>query len=249
MLNISSYDLLASVYDALGLGQHSLQLAQVLSILYTKPGRALDLCCGTGLAAQLLAQQGWQVTAVDQSSAMLDIARARARDSMTHIEYILDDARDLDHVHGHFDLITCFGDSLAELEEVADLHECLSTLAQHLKPQGLLAFDMRRKSMYEHWDAYSEVLHDDHALLAYVERDYVARDQLASHRYVWFMREIDLWWREESTIDTRFYDDSALNIALQQAGLHIMSRLNLHGQAAHENEEWVLFLVRLSEKA
>jgi SAM-dependent methyltransferase len=38
-----------------------------------KPGRALDLACGTGRHALFLANLGWDVTAVDGSSAALDV--------------------------------------------------------------------------------------------------------------------------------------------------------------------------------
>ena len=39
--------------------------------------QALDLACGAGRHAALMAQRGWQVTAVDWSSAALEIVRAR----------------------------------------------------------------------------------------------------------------------------------------------------------------------------
>ena len=45
------------------------------------PGRALDLACGTGRNALRLAQQGWQATAVDGSSAAIDIVRTRAAEA------------------------------------------------------------------------------------------------------------------------------------------------------------------------
>ncbi len=42
-----------------------------------KPGRALDLACGSGRNALWLAEQGWQVTAVDGSSAAIELLRTR----------------------------------------------------------------------------------------------------------------------------------------------------------------------------
>jgi SAM-dependent methyltransferase len=45
-----------------------------------RPGRALDLACGTGRNALWLAQRGWSVTAVDGSAAAIEILRERAGD-------------------------------------------------------------------------------------------------------------------------------------------------------------------------
>jgi tellurite methyltransferase len=42
------------------------------------PGRALDLACGTGRNALWLAQQQWNVTAVDGSPTAIEILRERA---------------------------------------------------------------------------------------------------------------------------------------------------------------------------
>ncbi len=43
-----------------------------------KPGRAIDLACGTGRNAMYLAQQGWSVTAVDGSDTAVATLKRRA---------------------------------------------------------------------------------------------------------------------------------------------------------------------------
>src|SRR3970040_3105123 len=51
--------------------------------------RLLDLCCGTGQLAKVLADQGFRVTGVDGSAAMLEFARANAPGG----KFVLADAR------------------------------------------------------------------------------------------------------------------------------------------------------------
>jgi tellurite methyltransferase len=48
------------------------------SLQASRPGRVLDLACGTGRNAIWLAEQGWRVTAVDASQAAITALRARA---------------------------------------------------------------------------------------------------------------------------------------------------------------------------
>lgn len=43
-----------------------------------KPGKALDLACGTGRNAVWLAQHGWRVTAIDGAPAAIEILRVKA---------------------------------------------------------------------------------------------------------------------------------------------------------------------------
>jgi SAM-dependent methyltransferase len=60
-------------------------------------GRALDLACGAGRHALLLARRGWRVTAVDRSGVGIEIMRERARAAGLSI-----DARPLDLERGEF---------------------------------------------------------------------------------------------------------------------------------------------------
>jgi tellurite methyltransferase len=50
-----------------------------------KPGRALDLACGTGRNAVWLAEHGWDVTAVDGSAAAIEILRAHDDRVKAHV--------------------------------------------------------------------------------------------------------------------------------------------------------------------
>ena len=58
---------------------------------HLKPGRALDLACGEGRNAVWLAQQGWQVSAVDFAETGLDKARQLASSRGVAVDWILAD--------------------------------------------------------------------------------------------------------------------------------------------------------------
>ena len=55
------------------------------------PGRALDVGCGSGRDAVHLANQGWQVTAVDFVDKALEKARKRAADESVEVQWVKGD--------------------------------------------------------------------------------------------------------------------------------------------------------------
>ena len=56
-----------------------------------KPGRALDLACGSGRNAVWLAEHGWQVTAVDRSPVSIPAVDTRVADLEKH-EFLIAEA-------------------------------------------------------------------------------------------------------------------------------------------------------------
>src|ERR1700722_16376839 len=73
------YDLLN---DLQSFGLHRLWKRRVVALAAVKPGdRALDLCCGTGDITFALARRGAEVTGLDFSEKMLEVARARLEKS------------------------------------------------------------------------------------------------------------------------------------------------------------------------
>lgn len=59
----------------------SSELQRVVAEAAIRPGRALELGCGTGVNAVWLAQQGFDVTALDLSPRAIDHARRRAEEA------------------------------------------------------------------------------------------------------------------------------------------------------------------------
>jgi SAM-dependent methyltransferase len=94
------------------------------------PGTALDAACGTGRYSTFLAGQGHDVTGVDQSEAMLAIARRK----LPAAEFRHGDLTALPLPGGSVDAVVC---ALA-LVHVPDLSPALREFARVLRPGGRL---------------------------------------------------------------------------------------------------------------
>lgn len=66
--------------------------ALLLPLLPTPPSRVVDLGCGTGSLAVLLAEHGYQVSALDLSGSMVRLAEAKANAAGVSIEFVQGDA-------------------------------------------------------------------------------------------------------------------------------------------------------------
>jgi ubiquinone/menaquinone biosynthesis C-methylase UbiE len=125
-----SFDRLAERYDRLGelTDDHvGAWLPSVLPTPVRRTARALDLGCGAGRHAVVLAEHFAQVEAVDLSGAMIRLARLkRAR---SNISYLESDLRDID---GSYDFVL----SVATLHHVDNLPAALTTIRQLVNPGG-----------------------------------------------------------------------------------------------------------------
>ena len=70
------------------------------------PGRALDVGCGEGADAIWLAQQGWEVTALDVSQVAIHRAQAAARSAGVAVTWVHAGLLDASIVAGAFDLVS-----------------------------------------------------------------------------------------------------------------------------------------------
>lgn len=100
-----------------------------------KPGRALELGCGSGGNAVWLAERGWRVTAVDFSEAAIRKAGERARERKVDVEFLVSDVTRY-RPEGLYQLITSFYIQLWPDQRA----EMLSRAAKALAPGGRLLF-------------------------------------------------------------------------------------------------------------
>jgi demethylmenaquinone methyltransferase/2-methoxy-6-polyprenyl-1,4-benzoquinol methylase len=73
----------------------------------TPKANALDLCCGTGDISFALAQRGAQVTGLDFSAQMLEVAATRqTKASVPNLKFLQGDAMQLPFADRSFDIVT-----------------------------------------------------------------------------------------------------------------------------------------------
>lgn len=125
-----SFDRVAEHYDRLGELNRTERIGPWLEDLLPEAGgRALDLGCGTGRHAVLLAERFDQVDAIDMSGPMIELARARR--PRPNITYWQADLHDVGGT-GHYDFVL----SALTLHHVPDLRAALSHIKTLLAPGG-----------------------------------------------------------------------------------------------------------------
>lgn len=105
------------------------EVALTLSEFVGRPDKnILDLCCGQGHLTRLLSETGAEVTGIDFSPAMLEVARKTA----TRAEFVEGDAADMPFLENCFDAVVCnFG-----LMHLPDRQAALAEVSRVLRPKG-----------------------------------------------------------------------------------------------------------------
>jgi SAM-dependent methyltransferase len=117
------------------------QVDWMIEALNLKPGaRVLDLCCGIGRHAVLLARKGFDVTGVDISEGFLAQARKRADEAGVKLGLVRKDMMDIDF-ESEFDVVLNVFTSFGFFPRREENQEVMSRIARSLKPGGLFLLD------------------------------------------------------------------------------------------------------------
>lgn len=111
-----------------------------------KQGKVLELGCGTGKMTRRLAHSGYDITAIDSSLEMLEIARNSSEDE---ILYVCQDMADLE-LPQKVDAAVSICDCMNYLLEEEELLSAFHRVKKYLNPNGVFMFDMNSKYKYEH---------------------------------------------------------------------------------------------------
>ncbi|MGW2637018.1 class I SAM-dependent methyltransferase [Streptomyces sp. NPDC001348] len=111
--------------------------------------RVLDIGCGTGVFALLLARRGISVVGVDPASASIDVARAKP--GSEHVRWICGDAADLPPLQ--VDLVTMTANVAQAIADPLAWQKTLRGAYEALRPGGHLVFETRdpARRAWEEW--------------------------------------------------------------------------------------------------
>jgi ubiquinone/menaquinone biosynthesis C-methylase UbiE len=143
---MSCYDALAGAYDTLTADVRYRRRADWLERMFRKaklPVRTvLDLACGTGTLACLLAEKGYEVTAVDGSVEMLTQAARKAASLKGRPPFFLHQPMQRLHLLSPVDAAVSTLDSLNYLTRPQDVQEAFRRVYRYLRNGGLFIFDV-----------------------------------------------------------------------------------------------------------
>ena len=150
------YDLIAPIYDKVnGDVDYSLWadfIEKIIKREYTcgKPELLLDLGCGTGRMTLELARRGYDMTGVDYSVEMLDIARERAENAgfSDKMLWLCQDITEFE-LYGTVDVTVSCLDTVNHITSSTELSKCFSLVHNYLIPDGLFIFDVNGKYKFE----------------------------------------------------------------------------------------------------
>ncbi len=173
----------------------------------------LDVCCGTGYLAGLLAGQGYRVTGFDLSPRMVEFARRNVPEAAFHVA---DAARF--QLPGPFDAAVSTFDSLNHILDRDDLEAAFRNIAASLRTGAPFAFDMLLEEAYQtHWGESFALVRGDH-VLTITASGYDFRSRLGRCTITMFRLVEDAWRRADVTIQERCYTPAEIDRALDQAG-------------------------------
>ena len=181
-----------------------------------RPKTAVDLACGTGSVAVLLARKGLQVTAVDLSAEMLAEAAQKAADMENPPFFVCQPLQELRLPRG-VDLAVCALDSLDYITDPDDCAEAIRRIYRVLNPGGIFIFDVNTPEKLRAMDG-QVFLDEDEDVFCVWRGEFDEQTNICSYGMDLFQRQGSVWRRSCEEHREYAYTAEQLKGFLRQAG-------------------------------
>lgn len=207
------YDLLMDDFDYPRWADYYMRLLERAGV----QARALcDCACGTGTMSLQFAKQGMQVTGVDISREMLELAQEKARQSGVQVQFACQDMSRL-QLPKPVDAIVCACDGVNYLTTDKRVRAFFDAAYAHLRPGGALAFDISSPYKLRHvlGDNFFGEERDE---VAYIWQNELNGDIVDMDLTFFIRAEGDLYRRVTETHRQRAHEPERLAQLLKEAG-------------------------------
>ncbi len=189
---------------------------EILARENLRPRTAVDLACGTGSVAMLLAQRGLQVTGVDMSEEMLCVAAQKAQNGKNRPLFVCQRLQQL-RLPKAVDLAVCALDSLDYITDPADCEEAIRRIYKALNPGGCFIFDVNTPGKLRAMDGQVFLDEDDDVYCVW-RGEFDEQTNICSYGMDLFQREGDAWVRSFEEHREYAYSAQQLKGYLKAAG-------------------------------
>ena len=189
---------------------------QILNREGLHPRTAVDLACGTGSVALLLAKKGLQVVGVDLSEDMLCQANQKAQEQDADVLFVCQPLQELSLSRG-VDLAVCALDSLDYITDPEDCREAIRRIYRVLNPGGCFIFDVNTPEKLRAMDGQVFLDEDDDVYCVW-RGEFEEETNVCSYAIDLFQRQGENWVRSFEEHREYAYSAEQLKEYLSQAG-------------------------------
>lgn len=243
---MDSYTFLAGSYDLLTTDVDYSKWADYVEWHFGRQSAPVhsvaELACGTGSLTRILAERGYQMTAIDLSPDMLSIAAQKCEE--LPVQFLCQDMSRL-RLLEPVDAVVCCLDSVNYVTRPAALQRAFQRVFRCLKPGGLFLFDAKTPLALESADGQI-YLDETEDVLCVWRGEYSVRRRICGYGIDLFLRREDGAWDRESEYHEEYaYTPDELERYLSDAGFLYVKRYgNLKKRGPREGEERVFFAAR-----
>ena len=216
---------------------------QIMAKEQVNPRTAVDLACGTGSVALILAEEGLRVTAVDMSEEMLTVAQQKSLECDNPPAFICQSLQQLQLPRG-VDLAVCALDSLDYITNPEDCQEAIRRIYRALNPGGIFIFDVNTPCKLRAMDGQVFIDEDDDVFCLW-RGEFDEETNICSYGMDLFQRQGNSWQRSFEEHREYAYSQQQLTEYLKNAGF---CRIRVYGdcrfEAPQEEEQRIYFSAR-----
>ena len=217
---MNAYNTLAAIYDRLTNDVEYREVVEFYWALLTReniqPRTAVDLACGTGSVALLLAEKGLQVTGVDMSPDMLCMAAQKADGVENRPVFVCQRLQEL-CLPKAVDLAVCALDSMDYITDPADCREAIRRVFKALNPGGCFIFDVNTPEKLRAMDGQIFLDEDDDVYCVW-RGEFDEKTNICTYWMDLFQRRGKVWDRSFEEHREYAYTPQQLTGYLKHAG-------------------------------
>ena len=207
------------------------------------PRTAVDLACGTGSVAAILARNGLQVIGVDLSEEMLTVAQQKTQDMENPPVFICQPLQEL-RLPKAVDLAVCALDSLDYIINPEDCQKAIERVYKVLNPGGCFIFDVNTPEKLRAMDGQVFLDEDDDVYCVW-RGSFDDKTNICSYGMDLFQRSGNRWIRSFEEHCEYAYSAAQLVSYLRQAGFtHIAVYGDRIFEAPAPNEQRIYIKAR-----
>ena len=224
------YSIFSEFYDTFTKDIDYSKFADIYEKLFkkmsAKPEELLDLGCGTGSLTIELARRGYDMTGVDISPQMLDVASNKAKaKGVDDILFINQDITQLD-LYGTVDGVVSSLDVINHLTDKRQVQRCFNMVSLFLIPKGIFIFDLNTPYKFLNEYANNTYVFESGQSTCIWQNEFDKRSKICDFYLTFYKKQGELYKKSEDYSCERMYSIDEITEMLEKSGMKIKGVYN-----------------------